>query len=192
MDVDSQNITVTKRVFTLSNGISLLRIPIAALLVFLHYQNGGEFTLPVLLLIFAGIFSDYLDGILARKLNQVSELGKALDPICDKLGMLILFSYVVWLGHIPLWFFLFAIGRDLIIMAGSAYVRSRHGKVPMAIFSGKASINVVTVYWVIAFAFPQAEFWLHFWLGGSVIMMLYSFYEYMERFYRIAQGADFN
>lgn len=177
----------TQQVFTPSNVISLLRIPIALGIVYLHKYNGGQISTGIIILIALGIISDYLDGYLARRFSQVSELGKALDPICDKIGAAILFVYVVWLGRIPVWFLAFLISRDVLIALGSLWIRKQVGTMPMAINSGKLSLNVVVFYWATAFLVPANTYLLDITQGLALGIMIYSLGDYVYRFYKIAQ-----
>ncbi|MGM0588102.1 MAG: CDP-alcohol phosphatidyltransferase family protein [Bacteroidota bacterium] len=191
-NIDGKAVEVTNRWFTWSNMISFSRLFVAFPIIYLYHINGQQADLTVILLVIYGVISDYLDGIVARATGSVSELGKMLDPIADKLAALVLFSYVVWIGRIPLWFFLFGIGRDLLIISGSMWIRSRRGKVPMAVMSGKISVNIMALYWMIAFFAPFATVVLDWLLWTSIVAMVYSFGEYMYRFVQIERGAQFN
>lgn len=90
----------------------LLIIPIALLL---HHQS---WTNAFILILIAGI-SDALDGFLARVFNWQSRLGSFLDPIADKLLLIVIFISLVQKGIIPLWLAVLVIGRDLIILLGA-------------------------------------------------------------------------
>jgi len=188
--VDRSNIS-EDRIFTVSNAISVSRLPIAAGIILLHYYNNQSFSWPVAALVVVGIVSDYLDGIIARKFNQVSDLGKALDPICDKIAMAVLFIYVVWLGRIPGWFLGILILRDGIIGWLSIQIKNITGRMPMALFSGKVSINIIVLYWTIAFFAPGAKGVLKAALVASLAIMVFSFIDYIRRYYIIAQQQDF-
>lgn len=59
--------------------------------------------------------TDWLDGYLARKLNQVSDLGKFLDPLVDKLLVLAPMLSLIELGQIPAWGVFLILGRELAI-----------------------------------------------------------------------------
>lgn len=185
-------VKITSALFTWSNFISFSRIFVAIPVIWLHQTNGQQITWLIGLLVFYGIISDYLDGLIARKTGTISEWGKVLDPFADKFTALLLFVYTVFIGVIPLWFLIVEIARDLIIVAGSLQIKKTKGKVPMSVMSGKWSVNALAAYWMSAFFLPQA-FWLHqFWLGCTLALMLFSLIDYLYRFKQIKQGLAFN
>ncbi|MEX1012031.1 MAG: CDP-alcohol phosphatidyltransferase family protein [Balneolaceae bacterium] len=191
-NIDGRKISVKNHIFTWSNLISFLRILISVPIIWLHIQNDYEVNLLITGVIVIGVFSDYLDGVVARWRDEVSELGKVLDPVADKSLAGILFAYTVWLGLIPLWFLVVAVIRDLLIVAGSIHIKRTRGKVAMAVFSGKVSVNVLAVYWVSVFFFPEWVVAHQVFMVCSLIVMAYSFYYYVQRFNQIRKGAEFN
>lgn len=191
-NIDGKKVQVTGRVFTWSNTISFSRILVAFPIVYLHYLNDFQVNTAILVLIIYGVISDYLDGFIARKTNTISELGKMIDPIADKLCALVLFIYTVWIGWIPLWFLVFAIIRDSMIMLGSYYIKKKYDKVAMAIMSGKISVNVLALYWIAVFFFPEAHNTHMFLMACSVTLMVISWIDYFNRYRLIMRGAEFN
>lgn len=191
-NIDGKKVKVTGRVFTWSNIISFSRIFIAFPIVYLHYQNNFQFNTIILLLIVYVILSDYLDGYIARKTNSISELGKMIDPVADKLCALVLFVYTVWIGWVPLWFLTLAMTRDILIMLGSYYIKKKYDRVAMAIMSGKISVNVLALYWVSVFFFPGAHNVHLFLMASSVTLMVISWVDYFNRYRLIMKGAKFN
>jgi CDP-diacylglycerol--glycerol-3-phosphate 3-phosphatidyltransferase len=191
-NIDGERISVKDHVFTWPNFISLTRLLIVVPIIYLHMENDYQVNLTIMILITYGIFSDYLDGLVARKTDEVSELGKMLDPVADKLMAFFLFLYTVWLGWIPVWYFVLGVFRDLTIMAGSAYIKRIRGKVAMAVMSGKISVNVMALYWVSVFFFREATTIHTVLMIASVIMMVLSYIHYIHRFNQIRKGADFN
>ncbi|MBI3324404.1 MAG: CDP-alcohol phosphatidyltransferase family protein [Candidatus Omnitrophica bacterium] len=112
---------------SLANRISVFRILLApcivASLVYYSPSRDGlrSFTLALFII---GIFSDAIDGFVARSKNQHSELGAVLDPIADKLLILsslislsIIKGLPSWM-RIPAWFNLIVISRDAILLVG--------------------------------------------------------------------------
>lgn len=97
------------------NFISILRIvliiPIVWMLISDHYGY-ALFTFA-----FAG-FTDALDGFLAKQYNWQSRLGTILDPIADKLLLIVSFTTLTWLDLIPFWLLLLVLIRDVFIVSG--------------------------------------------------------------------------
>lgn len=190
--LDGTEIKVRKLIFTTSNFISLSRIPAALLMVWEHNSQGGKMTILVNLCIIYIIFSDFLDGWMARILDQVSELGKIIDPVSDKLAALVLFMYAIYAGLIPLYLVYVTLIRDIFIIAGALYIRSRRGKVPMSVWSGKVAINVLAIYWLVVMYLPDAKQWHEWLLYTTLFMLAYSFIQYYRRYYKILLGYNFN
>jgi len=90
----------------------LLGVPF--LLYFLHQPSAqSRWISLVIFLVAAG--TDWLDGYLARRLNQVTDLGKFLDPLVDKLLVLAPLLMLIELGQIPAWGVFLILGRELAI-----------------------------------------------------------------------------
>ncbi|MEO9884187.1 MAG: CDP-alcohol phosphatidyltransferase family protein [Balneola sp.] len=191
-NIDGKSVQVSGRVFTLSNLISFSRFLVAIPVIYLHIQNDYQFNATIIALIIYGGVSDYLDGLVARKTNTVSEVGKMIDPISDKLCAAALFVYTVWLGWVPLWFLILNVFRDSFIMLGSSFIKVKYGKVAMSIMSGKIAVNVLALYWIAVFFFRDATS-VHNWLLYiCTAIMIYSFFDYFNRYRKIMQGAKFN
>ena len=112
--------------------------------------------------------------------------------MADKFCAFILFLYAVFVDIIPLWFFVIEIVRDAAIMAGSLYIRNIRGKVAMAVMSGKISVNVLGLYWLAAFFYPDAYAAQEMLMGASLALMFFSFIDYLHRFNQIRKGVEFN
>ena len=191
-NIDGKIVQVSGRVFTLSNLLSFSRFLVAAPVIYLHMQNEYEYNNTIVaLILYAGI-SDYLDGLVARKTNTISEVGKMIDPISDKLCAAALFIYTVWLGWVPLWFLVLNVFRDSFIMIGSSFIKVKYGKVAMSIMSGKIAVNILALYWIAVFFFRDAV-QVHNWLLYiCTFVMVYSFFDYFNRYRKIMRGAKFN
>jgi len=191
-NIDGKTVQVSGRVFTLSNLISFSRFLVAIPIIYLHIQNDYQYDTTIIVLIFYAGISDYLDGLVARKTNTVSEVGKMIDPISDKLCAAALFIYTVWLGWVPPWFLILNVFRDSFIMIGSSFIKIKYGKVAMSILSGKIAVNVLALYWLAIFFFRDAE-QVHNWLLYiCTFIMIYSFFDYFNRYRKIMRGAKFN
>jgi len=110
------------RVFTLSNFLSLLRILLVPFIWYcfsMEKSTGLEkFKYYTLGIFFIILLTDFLDGFLARALNQVSRLGQFIDPLADKLSALILAMLLYHYRDFPLWLILVMAARDLYAVIG--------------------------------------------------------------------------
>jgi cardiolipin synthase len=97
------------RVWTVPNQITLLRLGILPFILILISYERYRWALLVLML--AG-FSDGIDGLLARKLNQRSSLGAYLDPIADKLLLSSSFLILAFKNQLAWWFTIIVLSRD--------------------------------------------------------------------------------
>lgn len=98
----------------------LLVVPIAWLL------SAGEYRLTLWLFAFAGL-TDGLDGWLAKRFGWMSELGRILDPLADKILLVAVFITLAALGIVPVWLGATAVARDLIITAGAIAYNGLYG-----------------------------------------------------------------
>jgi cardiolipin synthase len=132
----------TDRVFTIPNLLSMARL--AGVPLFLWLVLSPEFGGPdldgwALLVLAASGVSDYLDGKLARRWNQVSALGRILDPAADRLYILATLTGLTWRGILPLWLTVILLTREL-LLAVMVWLLDRHGYAPPQVsFLGKAA-----------------------------------------------------
>jgi|UniRef100_Q3AU84 CDP-diacylglycerol--glycerol-3-phosphate 3-phosphatidyltransferase len=179
------------RIINLPNALSFLRI----LLIpwFLYAYHHGHLTTAIVVMIVA-ILSDWFDGRVARWTGDVSDMGKILDPLADKLCLASVAIYFLWVGELPLWFVLFALLRDVVIFLGAGYVKLRHAVVTTSMWPGKWAVGFVSMMFIVMVwphpifkAYPLKEIFLYL----STLTLLYSFVLYTIRFYRIHKGLDF-
>lgn len=77
-----------------------------------------QFTVALILFAVAG-FSDALDGFLAKHYHWESRLGSILDPLADKVLLIMSFAALAWLGLLPIWLLWLVLARDFMIVAGA-------------------------------------------------------------------------
>jgi len=126
-----------ERVFTIPNALSFVRLLLVP--VFLWLVLGPEYDeLALLVLVVSGI-TDYLDGKLARRLNQTTKIGAILDPVADRLYIL---AVVIGLGVrdiIPWWLAVLLPLRDVFLFSLVPFLRTRgYSSLPVH-FLGKAA-----------------------------------------------------
>lgn len=134
--------------------------------------------------IVAAALTDVLDGALARRLGQITDFGKKLDPVVDKVaiggvGLILVLKY-----GIPWWIFAAAVARDVGIVVSAWLVISRRGVVITASFWGKAAALLMACYGVSVIL--SAAWWLTtvlLWLVVAAIIISSASYGY--GFYRV-------
>jgi cardiolipin synthase len=115
---------MSERIFNLPNVITLLRIAAVPLVGWLILHERWE---AACWLFLAAAVSDGIDGLLARWLNQVTQLGAALDTVADKALGLVTLVMLTKVGAIPLWVTLAILLRDSIIVLGALSYRGLAG-----------------------------------------------------------------
>ena len=146
---------------TTANKITILRIlliPLFVVEVLYYVQTGNEIHRLVAVLSFAvAAILDGVDGYIARRYNQWSELGTVLDPLADKLllvsGIVVLsFDHAPRLGQIPLWLTGIIIGRDLLLGIGAIVVRLTVGTItvrPRLMGKVATVLQMAVILWIL-------------------------------------------
>lgn len=115
---------MSERIFNLPNVITLLRLAAVPVVAWLIVQQRWE---AAFWLFLAAAVSDGLDGLLARRLNQMTQLGATLDTIADKALSVTTLVLLTRDGAIPLWVALAILMRDSIIVLGALSYRGLAG-----------------------------------------------------------------
>jgi len=171
-------------IWTLPNILTIARIALAPVIALLPFINGYIPKLVAFAVFLAAAISDFYDGRLARERNEITDLGKILDPMADKL---LLFATLIpifwitrypmrqyeipWWGNLPLWVLILLIGRE-VAMTIFRQVAKKRGVIIAAGGAGKLKTIVqdifigATILWF-AWKDMRAEFgWERGWLGA--------------------------
>ncbi len=139
---ESKSRDYSDRVWTLPNILSFFRLGMIPLICFLYaVKDNGLLTAAVLVL--SGL-TDVVDGFIARRFNMISNFGKALDPIADKLTQAV--TLVLLVGKFPYMLAVFALllVKEVVTGAVSLYVTQKTGTVNGAVWHGK--LTTVLLY----------------------------------------------
>lgn len=188
---------MNNRIFTISNILSMLRIVFAVPILYFLNQGIEDPTANIyaLITILIAGFTDLFDGYLARRLDQVTELGKIIDPLADKIVSAIILVYLALIRpDFPLWLLIVAIVRDVVIFTAAMYVKQKYnylftsnmlGKWAFTVLGLTFAIFVVRNNFSIEWLF-QSFLWLTF------IMLILSFYVYAQRLWVFMQNQRKN
>ena len=159
-------------ILTVPNLLSFTRILLIPVFVGLIVNDGTEMAGMVL---FAGVAAtDWVDGYVARRTNQVSELGKLLDPVADRFAIAAGLIAVMVRGALPLWAGLAVIGRDVaVLVVGAGMLAGRGIRVDVRFLGKSATAILMTAITLIAwgnFGLPlaaaaRASGWVLFAVG---------------------------
>lgn len=163
---------------TTANKVTILRIlliPFFVVEILYYVRDGNEVHRLLGILAFAvAAICDGVDGYIARRYNQRSELGAILDPLADKLllvsGIVLLsFDHQPYLETVPLWLTGTIIGRDILLLIGLLVIQMTAGKVvvrPRVLGKIATVLQMGVVLWILM---KWDEQWLPYWTIGAAV-----------------------
>lgn len=184
-----------KGCWTVPNALSVLRILCIPVFAYLFIKDQ---VIAAVIVMAVAVLTDLLDGKIARKFNQVSELGKILDPIADKLSQIaiVIILIIKYKGTGLDYLLYFFIAKELLMVLGGMYLLSK-GKRPVAAeIWGKLATTVfyVSMIAIIAFGKKGALVDLVGWsmndtitwiiVGISAFFTLLAFISYLPSFFK--------
>lgn len=134
-----------KRIYTLPNLLSIMRLIMIPVIVVLILRSNDVLFPFMIFCFFFAILLDFLDGFLARILAQESEFGKILDPVADKLLVISLLVALVLKTDFPRWLALLIISRDAVILFASVLLYSGKRVVKASLPAGKVTFALLSM-----------------------------------------------
>ena len=154
---------------TTASKITLVRVFLIPALMLTMYLSGGDsgfwMGLSLFLFLLASI-TDYIDGQIARKCNQVSDFGKFLDPLADKLLTIAVMTMFCEWGVMPAWALMLVLTREFAV-TGLRLIAVGKGNVIAAGWSGKIKTASTMIGLCALMAFPTID-----WLNWTVIAVI--------------------
>ena len=126
---------------TTANRITVLRILLVPVFLLLCY---GAARIPALIVFIIASLSDMADGYIARHYNQISDFGKFMDPLADKILVMSAMCYFVESGRMPGWALAIVLLREFAV-SGMRLIAVEQGKVIAAGWSGKVKTAATMV-----------------------------------------------
>jgi len=163
-----------------ASKITLIRVAFIPVYMLLMYLSGGQpglwMWLGLAVFIIASL-TDYVDGHIARKYNQVSDFGKFLDPLADKLLVIAAMTMFCQWGQIPAWALMLVLTREFAV-TGLRLVAVGKGKVIAAGWSGKVKTASTMVGLCVMMAFPNVDWLSMITVAVILVTTVYSGIEY--------------
>ena len=165
---------------TTASKITLIRVAFIPVYMVLMYLSGGHpnlwMWLGLAVFVIASL-TDYVDGFIARKYQQVSDFGKFLDPLADKLLVIAAMTMFCQWGQMPAWALMIVLTREFAV-TGLRLVAVGNGTVIAAGWSGKVKTASTMIGLCVLMAFPAIS-WLNWTvIGVIVVTTVYSGVEY--------------
>lgn len=174
------------KIYTKSNLISFVRLLLVAPTIYFisDIPEHDEYRAVVLSLFFLAYLSDLLDGYLARKYNEISELGKIIDPLADKVFVIAIVFQLFISGEITPIYFWIIISRDILILIGGVFVTNVTGKVLPSNLLGKITVSSIGIFLIAVVAGARETSWLYNLLQYlSIFLSFASIFGYALRGY---------
>jgi cardiolipin synthase len=147
--------TVSDRIVTIPNALSFFRLLLIP--VFLVFLLTHEYLTALITLVVSSV-TDFVDGFVARKFNQVSRVGQLLDPAADRLFIFSTLIGLAWGGFVPWWLAGVIIARDVLLLI-LGVVLANHGYGPLPVHHlgkmGTFALLFAMPVFVLAAAFPE-------------------------------------
>ncbi len=167
----------------LPNKLSILRVCCIPAIVGLLYGTASWCRWTALALFCLASFTDYLDGHLARKHQMITDFGKFIDPVADKLLVLSTMIMLIYRGLLPAWLVVLILARELSV-DGLRMIAVTKGKVIAAGMAGKIKTvsQMILLIFLLASNLPAFSHWAGIILSVWVaVITLYSGFVYFRK-----------
>ena len=170
--------------------IRLILVPVFVITMFAPLPLQWSW-LPLAIIVLSGI-TDVADGYIARHFNQITQLGKILDPLADKLSLLAL-SICIAVKFSPFWIIaIVVIVKEILQILGGGYLMKKKIKIPSSRWFGKACTAVTYCCYIILLGLPifqlPAPAWMLWTMVISIlVLMLLAFFSYLPVYLRLLQ-----
>jgi len=180
-----------ERIFTISNFLSCLRIILLIPITILLIGDVSSNRMYILTLMIIAALTDTFDGVIARKLNQVTEFGKMIDPIADKVSVGVVVIVLFLQGKIPSWFMVIIVLRDFMILAGGYYIKKKKNIILQSNKSGKWAVTIIALLIIVTVVdYNELILLKTILLYLSTFMLFLSFIIYFNRFKTEIQSTN--
>lgn len=128
-----------KRIINLPNFLTLLRFLMIAVMVWFFLRDELLNAMYVFML---AVSTDFLDGYIARKLDLVTNLGKLIDPLADKLLQIAAMFCFYWVGYLPIGAFILIVLNEVLMVYGASFLFLRKHTIVSANLFGKIAAGL--------------------------------------------------
>ena len=175
------------KIFTLSNILSLSRIIILPFVVQVIKNDTYKNSLIIIFFLLFFIATDYFDGFLARKLNQITKLGKILDPLYDKIFIIVISYLIARYKSFPMWAVYIILIREILILLGSAILIKKKNFIPVSNIIGKSSVFLLCLSFLGYLFINNRSLIPYTFLIVGLTLYIISFILYLLRYLKVME-----
>jgi len=168
----------------IANRLTMLRIVLTVIFMFFLFCHGLWAKVLSLAIFISAALSDFFDGLIANKRNMVTDFGRLMDPIADKILVLSAFAAFVQMQLIDAWMFMIIVSREILITSLRLFALNK-GKVLSATRAGKQKTlsQMLVIFFILGFIVIKEVMLAYFtwnpsWEGifrqGIYILMLFT------------------
>ena len=174
------------QIFNFPNILSIARIFLAYPII---YFLGKNETINAVWLILIAIFTDYFDGYFSRKNKEVTEFGKFIDPVADKICVISILLFLFFQNKIELYYFLIIFTRDFVIMIGGLHLKIKKGFIIKSNWVGKVTVFFTSIYiLLVVLNFGLENNFVKIIYYTNILYLFYSLFLYIKRYFEVLRG----
>ena len=167
------------------NALTIIRFLLIPLII--HSVIKGNYLLAFVLFTISGI-TDIADGFIARKFNLISNFGKLMDPLADKLTQLSMLTILVVKGMIPVWILIIVALKEIVMVCGASFL---YGKDVVVYSRWYGKLATVLFYLAIVCSLLLTQYNINNWLSDidlylyylAIITTIFAFIMYVKTLY---------
>jgi len=175
----------------LPNTLSIVRIIMAPVIFFLIIFHTRDTYYLLIILYILTVILDFFDGYFARLYSLETELGRILDPIADKLLVLLIIIALIPVANFPIWLAILILLRDILIIIASSIIYKSKNEVKPSIIVGKVTffmISFLFLLYIIDMDYGKIGILKDFFCVSSFAFLIWSFIDYYKVYKRIRNG----
>ncbi len=175
------------RILTLANGISISRIFLSLPLIYYLDKDSLSIAIGIIVLI---ILTDLVDGWVARKVDEITHFGKLIDPVADKVCMLVVIIFLIFKIGLPmLLFFLILAIRDIVLITIGIYLMFKQNRVFESNKTGKWFLFVSSLMMLSFILNLPSQLSYSLYLA-SLTLFSFSTYFYLNTYFNLFKELD--
>ncbi len=166
----------SKKIFTVPNILSVIRIILVPIIVWIYFdKNIEENYLIAFLLVILSALTDVCDGIIARKFNLITDIGKILDPIADKLTQFAVVCCIAYSNQMMRVVAVVIFAKEILMLIGAVIFVKNGNETPYARWWGKITTVVLYTTMLLFILADFVSFTLPEWLTVTAVSLCIAF-----------------